>query len=168
MDKHSRRTAEPGVRLRRAEARDAEAVTRLWLAMAKQHRRYDAQRWEWAEDAAERWREWFVTACSQESMVVLVAVDEADTPLGYTMGQVGEQAPIFALRCKGTVFDLAVERAHRHRGIGRLLMEAIIAAFRQRGAQQMSLVVAGANRGAIGFYRRAGLRRLTHEMYMRL
>jgi|GEM_PF-142834 len=168
MGKHSRRTTDPNVRVRRAEARDAEAVTRLWTAMAKQHRRYDAERWEWAQDAPERWREWFVTACAQESMIVLVAVDETDSPLGYTMGQVGDLPPVFAVRRKGTVFDLAVDRAHRGRGIGRFLMEAVMAAFRERGAQQISLTVAGGNRAAIRFYRRLGLRRLAHEMYARL
>jgi ribosomal protein S18 acetylase RimI-like enzyme len=154
--------------VRRAEARDAVAATLLWRAMARQHRRYDAERWQWADDAAERWHEWFLTACGQETMVVLVAVDGNDTPVGYAMGQVGDQPPIFAVRRKGTVFDLAVDRAQRRRGVGRLLMEAISAAFRERGAQQLSLIVAGANRDAIAFYRRAGLRRLAHEMYRRL
>lgn len=168
MGKHSRRTTDPNVRVRPAETRDAEAVTRVWNAMARQHRRYDGERWEWAADAPERWREWFVTACGQESMIVLVAVDEADTPLGYAMGQVGDLPPIFAARRKGTVFDLAVDRAHRNRGLGRLLMEAIMAGFRERGAQQISLTVAGGNRDAIRFHRRLGLRRLAHEMYARL
>lgn len=154
--------------IRRAEARDADAVTEMWSELAAEHAGYDAQRWAWADDARERWREWFCTSVGLDNAVVLVAVDADHRPVGYLLAQVTDQPPVLAIRKKASIYDLAVRAPYRRRGLGRRLMEAAMAAAKVKGAGQVSLLVAAGNTGATAFYRKLGLRLTAHELYMAL
>jgi [ribosomal protein S18]-alanine N-acetyltransferase len=64
------------------------------------------------------------------------------------------------LRRKGSrrerLYSLAVDPAARGRGVGRLLMEAVLACARSRGAVEVGLEVRTDNEGAIALYRSLG------------
>ena len=57
---------------------------------------------------------------------------------------------------RGYVRHLAVAEPLRNRGIGRLLMEQVETAFRERGVAQLNLAVARDNLGVLPFYERLG------------
>jgi ribosomal protein S18 acetylase RimI-like enzyme len=54
------------------------------------------------------------------------------------------------------VHDLAVQPAHRGRGIGRLLLEEVERRARARGSSKLTLEVHASNEGAMRLYRRFG------------
>jgi len=58
---------------------------------------------------------------------------------------------------------IAVHPEHRHRGIGRLIMEALHQAARARGAAQVRLRVRSDNEVAINLYRSLGYELAGHE-----
>lgn len=64
------------------------------------------------------------------------------------------------LRRKGSrrerLYSLAVDPAARGRGVGRLLMEAVLAGARSRGAVEVGLEVRKDNKTAIALYRSMG------------
>jgi ribosomal protein S18 acetylase RimI-like enzyme len=57
---------------------------------------------------------------------------------------------------RGLVYHLAVEAAHRRRGLGRQLMEEIEDRLRQRGCLKCYLLVAAEGGQALDFYRDLG------------
>jgi ribosomal protein S18 acetylase RimI-like enzyme len=57
----------------------------------------------------------------------------------------------------GWVSQLAVDRAHRGRGIGRALLLTALRTLRDDGATSLGLSVNAENRGALGLYRSVGL-----------
>ena len=81
---------------------------------------------------------------------VLLAEEPGGAPLGAAV----------LLRRKGSrrerLYSLAVDPAARGRGVGRLLMEAVLTAARSRGAAEVGLEVRTENEAAIALYRSMG------------
>lgn len=81
---------------------------------------------------------------------VLLAEDPGGSLLGAAV----------LLRRKGSrrerLYSLAVDPAARGRGVGRLLMEAVLAGAGSRGAVEVGLEVRTENAGAIALYRSMG------------
>ncbi|MFU8841904.1 MAG: GNAT family N-acetyltransferase [Nitriliruptoraceae bacterium] len=121
------------VRIRPARVADAAAITRLDGLSASTLR------------ALPRDLERAVPADAE--VVVLVAVDGPDH-LGAAIGQV--------LLDEGHVIDLAVAPTARGQGIGRRLLEELLAGLRARGAVAHTLEVRPGNRAALGLYRASG------------
>jgi lactoylglutathione lyase len=82
---------------------------------------------------------------------VLVAVVE-DRVVGHL--QLVEAADADA----GEIKNMAVERAHRGRGIGRALIAAAVDDSRARGRARLTVATAAADVGNLRFYQRAGFR----------
>lgn len=157
-----------GYAIRPARPQDVDAVAPLWRQMADEHTGYAEQRWDWAPDAEARWRAFFERACADERSVVLVADDPNAGVIGYALGAVRENSPVFRVRTKGEVFDLAVGSEHRGRGVGSALIDAVADAFVARGAGEMVLIAAHANLCARRFYEQRGLKPVAVQMYRRL
>jgi ribosomal protein S18 acetylase RimI-like enzyme len=149
-------------------AEHADAVAALWTQMAAQHKGFDAERWQWSPDAVDRCRERYLELVAEEGGVALVAVAPDGRVLAYLQGSVGENRPNRAVRLKASVHTLVVDERFRSRQLGRRLMDAAMARFRELGAGEMALHCAVSNDGARRFYERLGMRPVSHEMYCRL
>jgi ribosomal protein S18 acetylase RimI-like enzyme len=57
---------------------------------------------------------------------------------------------------RGIVYQLAVERGHRRKGIGRALMDELEARLQSKGCLKYYLLVTMDNRAAIDFYQNMG------------
>ncbi len=86
-----------------------------------------------------------------ENGIAFVALSDDGAPVGFALAR--ERAPGF-----GTLTDLFVEREDRRSGVGTELMREVLAAFRERGVEQLDLEVVAANAGARSLYARWGLR----------
>ena len=64
----------------------------------------------------------------------------------------------------GALYDVVVDPGHRGRGVGRLLLDAAIAALAERGAPRVLLSTAERNEPAQRLFARAGFRRTMIEM----
>lgn len=95
---------------------------------------------------------------------------EQDTVFGFVAREVGRrgEAPVgFVLArlaaSEGEILTLAVARSHRRRGIGWLLMDAVLRRLHSDRAQSLFLEVDETNAAAIALYRRLGF----HEVGQR-
>ena len=68
---------------------------------------------------------------------------------------------------RGWVYYLAVRDAHRHQGIGRMLMTAAEQWLREAGAVKVQLMVRHENAPVIGFYESVGYERSDVEVLSR-
>lgn len=83
----------------------------------------------------------------------LVAVDEADAILGYAYASSFRTRPAYRFLVEDSIY-LAPQA--RGRGIGRLLLGAIIDACTERGFRQMVAVIGGASPASIALHRACG------------
>src|SRR5206468_2789775 len=75
-----------------------------------------------------------------------------------TSGVVGHLQLIDTAAGTSEIKNMAVEAAHRGRGIGRTLIQAAIARTRTRGNSTLSVATAAADVGNLRFYQTAGFR----------
>jgi len=78
----------------------------------------------------------------------------AEASGGRIVGYVGVE--LSALRGEADLVNLAVDPAHRRRGVGRALMATAVGYCRTRRVELVWLRVRAGNRGARAFYRRCG------------
>jgi ribosomal protein S18 acetylase RimI-like enzyme len=84
-------------------------------------------------------------------------------------------------RERAQVISMWVDPAYRRAGVGKKLIDSVIAWNRERGVRELALMVTGVNEGAIAFYDRLGFKRsgltseypnnpaiIEHEMLMTL
>ncbi len=96
---------------------------------------------------------WTPKFLSSEGHHLLLAVSEDDRPIGFVSG-VETTHPD-----KGTemlLYELSVHRAHRSRGVGRALVEALADLARGRGCYGMWVATEPDNAAALATYRAAG------------
>jgi ribosomal-protein-alanine N-acetyltransferase len=93
------------------------------------------------------WRS-FVELVDMPDAVFLVATDDTDRVLGYSVLYIGPQQSELA--------NIAVSAHSRRRGVGRRLLDAMLIAARDRGATVVFLEVRDSNRTAQDLYASAG------------
>lgn len=155
---------EPPVVVRPATTADLAAVGRLGAMLVRLHHDFDAQRFIAATPRTEQgYGSYLRTQRDDPSVVVLVAARGGDI-LGYTYAGV-EGHDWMALRGPaGVLYDIVVDPAHRGHGVGRMLLDATIAALEARGAPRVVLSTAERNASAQRLFERAGFRRTMIEM----
>jgi len=131
--------------VRRATPDDYEAVAALWVEFDHEippptH-----------EGPADHDKELAEVKEILESETAFVALDEEGVPVGFVLAR--ERAPGF-----GTLTDLYVRQLDRRSGVGTQLMREVLAAFRERGIEQVDLEVVAANTVARALYQRWGLK----------
>ena len=95
---------------------------------------------------------------------IALMADRGGEILGYTYAGV-EGTDYMSLRGPaGVLYDIVVDPAHRHHGVGGLLLDATISALEARGVPQIVLSTAEPNESAQRLFARAGFRRTMIEM----
>jgi RimJ/RimL family protein N-acetyltransferase len=129
--------------VRAATEADIDRMVELYAAVADEGRWIGAEGPVDRDDARRRWAH----RLGGEAGVQLVA--EAD---GLVVGQLGLELAPYGVASLG----MLVDRAWRRRGVGSALVEAAIAAARDRGCHKVSLQVWPHNEAALSLYRRFG------------
>jgi ribosomal protein S18 acetylase RimI-like enzyme len=131
--------------VRRATPDDFHAIAKLW-------REFDHEiPPPTHEGPADQEKELAEIAEILDSEIAFVALGDDGSPVGFALAR--ERAPGF-----GTLTDLFVDREDRRSGVGTELMREVLAAFRERGVEQLDLEVVAGNAGARSLYARWGLR----------
>lgn len=154
----------PAVAIRPAQRADTTAIGRLGALLVRLHHDFDPQRFIAATPGTERGYGSFLDSqLGDPDIVVLVAEREGEL-LGYTYAGV-EGMDYMSLRGPaGMLYDIVVDPAHRGHGIGRLLLDATLAALAQKGAPRVVLSTAEQNGTAQRLFAHAGFRRTMIEM----
>jgi ribosomal protein S18 acetylase RimI-like enzyme len=150
--------------LRPAAPADLPAIGRLGALLVRLHHEFDPDRFIAATPQTEEGYASFLGRQLAEPNVVLLVAERDGAVLGYTFAGV-EGVDYMSLRGPaGVLYDIVVDPAHRGRGVGRMLLDATLAALQAHGAPQVVLSTAERNETAQRLFARAGFRRTMIEM----
>jgi ribosomal protein S18 acetylase RimI-like enzyme len=158
------RSVIPAVTIRPATPADIPALGRLGALLVRVHHDFDAQRFLAATPQTEHgYASFLATQLAAPNVVILVAEQDGEV-LGYAYAGV-EGRDYMSLRGPaGVLYDIVVDPAHREHGVGRMLLDATLAALVARGVPQVVLSAAERNETAQRLFARAGFRRTMVEM----
>jgi ribosomal protein S18 acetylase RimI-like enzyme len=150
--------------IRPAAPADLPAVGRLGALLVRTHHDFDPERFIAATPRTEHGYASFLGTQLEQPKVVVLVADRDGAVIGYTYAGV-EGFDYMSLRGPaGVLYDIVVDPAHRGHGVGRLLLDATIAALAASGASQVVLSTAERNEPAQRLFDRAGFRRTMIEM----
>ncbi|MCR5873261.1 GNAT family N-acetyltransferase [Phenylobacterium sp. J426] len=153
------------IQLRPATPADIRELGELGALLVAQHHAFDPRRFiAPGPDAARGYGDFLVGELAKPDVVVLTAADAEDRVVGYAYGAL-EGMDWLALRGPaGVIYDLVVDPAARAHGVGRRLVEGLIARLEALGAPQVVLFSATQNAAAQRLFERVGFRRTMVEM----
>jgi len=155
-----------GVTVRRARPEDLPSVLGLWDEMMAFHAHLDA-RFAPAAGARERFAPTVQAWMADPARRVLVAVAGAEI-VGYTIGVIADNPPIFDLLQYGYVTDICVAPEWRQNGIGRRMFTALCRWFRRGGMSVVQLNVAAFNPVSSAFWREQGFGEYLNRLWLDL
>jgi len=88
--------------------------------------------------------------------------------IGYVIGYVAQNPPIFPNPNYGFIADLCVTTSARRHGVGALLVQGISQWFRSRGMTSIQMNVAHNNPVSQAFWRKIGCQDYLDHMWMKL
>lgn len=152
--------------VRPATADDVPAVLPMVASICAMHERLDPERYPMLPDVVERYERWLPFRAADARSVFLVAhTDAAPGELvGFLVGTVEPNIPIYRLGEFGYIHDVWVEPAHRSRGHAGALVEGAVERFRAIGVSQVRLETAAANDAARRLFASRGFRVGTVDM----
>jgi ribosomal protein S18 acetylase RimI-like enzyme len=152
------------VGIRGAAPADLQTIGRLGALLVRTHHDFDPKRFIAATPQTEHaYASFLGTQLDEPNVVVLVAERDGEV-LGYSYAGV-EGTDYMSLRGPaGVLYDIVVDPIHRRHGVGRMLLEASLAALASRGAPRVVLSTAEQNESAQRLFARAGFRRTMIEM----
>jgi ribosomal protein S18 acetylase RimI-like enzyme len=150
--------------IRPATAADLPAIGRLGAQLVRMHHDLDPERFIPARPGTEQGYASFLETQLQQPNVIILVADREGKVVGYTYAGL-EGWDYMALRAPaGAVYDIVVDPAHRRHGVGRMLLDATLAALEDRGAPRVVLSTAERNEAAQHLFAQAGFRRTMIEM----
>ena len=128
------------------------------------HHDFDPQRFIPATPRTEQGYGSFLGTQLDVTDVIVLVAERDGVVLGYSYAGL-EGFDYMALRAPaGALYDIVVDPAYRGQGVGRLLLDATLAALAERGAPRVVLSTAAQNEPAQRLFARAGFRRTMIEM----
>ena len=150
--------------IRPATKADIPALGRLGALLVQSHFEFDPKRFISPSPRTEQGYGSFLgSQIADPDAIVLVSERDGDV-VGYAYGGI-EDFDYMSLRGPaGVLHDIVVDPRKRGQGIGRELLEAILAALESRGAPRIVLSTAEQNETAQRLFASAGFRRTMIEM----
>ena len=150
--------------IRPATPADVRSLGRLGTLLVETHHGFDPRRFlEPTEGTPAGYSGYLRSQLGERNVVLLVAERDGEV-IGYAYGAV-EGIDYMALRGPaGVLYDIIVDPAYRGQGVGRQLLDAVLAGLRRLGAPRVVLSTAERNAVAQRLFDRAGFRRTMIEM----
>lgn len=174
------------VSIRGATLADVEAILPMVQRVCDVHAQMDPERFDFEPGVAEMYRAWLKERATDPTSVLLIAeraearrehaeparslgVTNADGRLlGFIVGSVELNIPVYKTKRYGCLHDLWVEPEARHRGIGQALVVEAVRRFERIGVSQVRGETAASNDGARQLVARLGFRVGSVEVFRRL
>lgn len=155
--------------IRPATPLDIPSVLPMVAQTCALHESWDPAKYGFRPDPAEMYRRWLTARSNDPRAVFLIAErspvgDEPARLVGFLIGTVEKELPIYRLAEFGFIHDLWVEPDYRHEGLGRQLVMTAVESFRNLGVEQIRGDTAFANESARTLFTACGFRVSTIEM----
>jgi ribosomal protein S18 acetylase RimI-like enzyme len=149
--------------IRRAEARDLPDMGRLAGALVRDHHAADPGRFMLVPGVEQGYERWFARELPRKGAVLLVA-ELGGSVVGYAYGAFEERDWNMLLDEHAALHDVLVTPEARKAGLGRKLVDAMVAAFEAGGARRIVLSTRVDNGAAQHLFKRCGFRPTMLEM----
>jgi ribosomal protein S18 acetylase RimI-like enzyme len=159
--------------IRPATAEDVPAVLPMVAKTCALHEQMDPAKYGFLENPAEMYRRWLTARSTDPRSVFLVAerpamLKEVPFLVGFLIGTVEREIPIYRLEEYGFIHDLWVEPEYRNEGIARQMVMLAIERYRAIGVEQIRLDTAAPNEVARGLFASCGFRPSVQEMLLEI
>lgn len=136
---------------------DLPAMMEIWWQLMSEHEARDGGYWGLLPEPEARasYREYAEKMLAEEGHVHLVAEMEGQV-VGFVHGRPLPRPPIFQTEKVGRVDEVAVRRDFRGLGVGRAMMQTLLAAFHEQGYAFCDLMVDSDNPAAQALYHALG------------
>lgn len=153
------------IEVRAARAEDVPGVLPMVVKICAMHERMDPGRFGFLPDVESRYARWMSRLVSDGRSAFFVAEAAGVAGLvGFVVGTVEQEIPIYKVAEFGFVHDLWVEPEFRGAGVGKRLVEAAVARFAEAGVTQVRLETAAENEAARRLFAGCGFRLGSVEM----
>jgi ribosomal protein S18 acetylase RimI-like enzyme len=155
------------IEIRDARDLDTPVLAKLGADLARAHHGMDADRFIAPEPLEPGYAWWLGKEVLNPKAVVLVAARRArgkERIVGYAYGRLEGRDWNTLRDASGVGVDLVVDPRARGRGIGRLLLEALVRRLAEKGAPRVVIAVAWKNPRARRLFASLGFRRTMVEM----
>lgn len=142
--------------VRPARREDVEGLKTIWRELMQMHEDYDRS-FALARDSLQKWQHMVEDMLERDDTFVLVAIPEGSNEVvGFCLGWVARNPPIYRTPEVGFVSELAVAKRLQRTGIGRALMAQARAWFAARDLPEFQLSTAVWNEPARAFWQALG------------
>jgi ribosomal protein S18 acetylase RimI-like enzyme len=117
------------------------------------------------EEGHSRFEEWVRELMKSDSALVSVALED-DKVIAYSLSQINKRPPLFKKVDYGYIYDLAVKREYRRKGIGERMLGKIVEWFKSREINRIELMVLSENKTAFSFWKKHGFEVFLKRMYL--
>jgi ribosomal protein S18 acetylase RimI-like enzyme len=156
--------ARSGASVRPAKSNDLATIGRLGALLVKEHHDFDSRRFLAPTDRTLAGYAAFLGTQLEDPHAAVLVADDHGRVTGYAYATLEDYDYMMLRGPAGILQDLIVEPEHRGRGVGRLLLEAMLAHLESRGAPRVVLSTAEQNGPAQRLFASAGFRRTMIEM----
>lgn len=126
----------------------------LWQDLMDSHAQMDRM-FEPVENAAPKFGEFVKSLLDKDTY--LVAVAEIDSKIvGYVIGSVSIAPEVFVIRRRMYIQDMVIDPTYRRQGIGKKLMEMVLAFAKEQQVEKLDLLVAVKNETGNKFWKEMG------------
>lgn len=154
--------------IRDATKADIPGVLPMVAGICALHESWDADRFRMKERPERLYESWLAERVRDTHRSVFLVAEHEGRLVGYTVGTIEKEIPIYWMPECGWVHDLWVAEGYRHEGVGRQMAMLTIERFALLGVKQIRLQTAAANEGARKLFESCGFRIATIEMLMPL
>lgn len=142
------------LQIRPATVRDIQRILPLWEALAALHGELDPAL-AVEPEATREYVEFLRDAVGRSDTCVMLAID-GDSPIAFALGRIQVLPLPFREQRRGWIQDVFTAPARRREGIGRRVVEALLAWFTDRRVALVELTVAVRNTEAVHFWEALG------------
>ena len=142
------------VAVRPAETADLGVLSDIWQELMEYHQQTD-ERFALAADAVERWLVLAEDMLNRDD-AFLIAAHAGGEPIGFCLGWIARNPPIYRVTEVGFISEIAVARSRQRRGVGRALIREAKRFFARKGVHEFQLSTAIWNESAHEFWKSQG------------
>jgi ribosomal protein S18 acetylase RimI-like enzyme len=154
--------------IRPATADDVSGVVPMVERLAAFLAERDRAKYEPLPQVGEMYRSWLRARAKDPRAVFLVAERSPGQLVGFLIGTVEREIPIYRLEEYGFIHDVWVEPDYRNEGVARQLVTLAAERFDAIGVKQVRLDVLVSNTPAQNLFRSCGFRPSVTEMLLEL
>src|SRR5438128_2798371 len=144
--------------IRPARAEDVPAVLPMVEKLCRLHEAWDPAKYSFLPDVPQMYDQWLRERASHRRSVFLVA--EAASPrkiVGFVIGTVEREIPIYRLKEYGFLHDLWVEPEYRNEGVARQMVMLAVEKFKETGVGEVRLDTVANDEAASWWAERCGV-----------